>query len=181
MLQSAQTNNWKIIGIPLLLATISGICAAVAGFTHMAILLALMFASIGFMAASPNWRTWISIGAIAFAILMGVVIVWDEPTDINQWYVMKIVFVIYFAVFVGHLISRFLGGFQTLLVIALSVGMFICFWIQHEFLMGAVAAGAPVYTGPTFCQDIFFGISAAIAAELFNPATPKDPPSSKKP
>lgn len=162
-----------------------GYGAAHFGSIPLCILYVAMFGTGAVATANPKWRTVISYFGLIFLLGAGVFIVLQPKRTINLWYIGKIVFVVYYSVFVAQIFSTLVDKDKKRAVCVLGLVFFVCFMLElgvspeaPSFLQSLkvlAAEGGGQYGWKDLIQDICFGIGAAIAIELYKPQEHKVP------
>lgn len=135
--------------------------------------------------SSEKERFFISIIGIVVIFLLACLVVEQRSNDIVVWFVTKLVFVVYFGIFIGRTLSG--SGKKkvnhTVKLSILIVLMAVCFAVKYAGMKDALElfslfkplhANNGIYGWPDFIEDILFGLAGALAAELTQTASESD-------
>jgi hypothetical protein len=138
--------------------------------------LASLFAWI---VSSDRTKIFISVLGLLIIVLCAIAIVAKGQTDVNSWFAVKIVFVVYFGIFVGHLVGAWSKGneyiYNGILAFLLAVCVVIKYSTQADVMplfepIARNMAGTGIYVLSDLFEDIAFGLAGALAAEILKAA-----------
>lgn len=138
--------------------------------------LASLFAWI---VSTSRTKTFLSFLGLAVIILSAIAVVSSGRTDINSWFTVKLVFVIYFGIFVGHIAGAFSKGNAYIYNGIIGALLAICVVVKYSLLpdspdwldpVAQIVSSVGVYGLADLLEDAAFGLAGALAAEILKAA-----------
>jgi hypothetical protein len=141
--------------------------------------------ALAWTTADKELRTqiaWIGLGVI---IVSSFFVVYSNGNTIDIWFASKLVFVVYFALFSGHLVEKYSKGNIYVYLGVLVALLFVCLlakWIMQVdkthflYCIQSALKTDGIYGWSDFIEDIAFGFAGAFAAELTKATLIEDPP-----
>lgn len=164
---SAGAPYWKTKNFALMVvgvALYAGAFFFAPGALLWALIMVCIFSSAVF-AANHGWiRTTVSLMGIVLVLVAAPTLFRISPQNFELWYPMKIVFVVYFGVFAGHLIESSLTHHNKT-----RIGVAMTLLIAGVGLMKALKWGAvdgTFYYWPDLIEDVAFCVVGVLATEL---------------
>jgi hypothetical protein len=152
-----------------------------------ALLVFCVMTTIAWVVTPAHQRTLISIIGIVVILFGAAVLVESASSDINVWFIAKIVFVLYFGVFVGQVTTAISGGKENLHIALLAALLLVGFFLKFSTVVDGksvfsglsfLSEGSSLYKWADLIEDFSFGIAGALAAELVtSSSTPAAAPS----
>lgn len=174
----------KLVLVPLIIGIALGLLLAWAGSLPAALLSFCMFTAGAHIVGDKNAKTCISFLGLIVVVIASFQLVSKTVIKVDEWYAVKIVFVVYFSLFAGYLLTTYVtrGNKYPQLALLASI-MLICFFIKFAGQETAVVEqgwakqiydffkvlheGKGIYKWPDLIEDVFFGIAGVLAAELY--------------